>query len=136
MLNEERVKHMVKLADYETKGGKEELKISSYFKKDYISMNTMWTLLWMTVAYALVVVTIWLAVRDLVTVELNQIQVLSLVILIATIYLVLFVTYLVAARRYYKRKHARAYHRVKKFQENLMVLEKIYEKEDQDAETI
>lgn len=136
MLNEERVKHMIKLADYETKGGKEELKISSYFKKDYISMNTMWTLLWMTVAYALVVATVWLALRELVTIELNQIQVLSLVILIATIYLALFITYLVKARRYYKRKHARAYHRVKKFKENLMVLEKIYEKEDQDAETI
>lgn len=136
MLNEERVKHMIKLADYETKGGKEELKISSYFKKDYISMNTMWTLLWMTVAYALVVATVWLALRELVTIELNQIQVLSLVILIVTIYLALFITYLVKARRYYKRKHARAYHRVKKFKENLMVLEKIYEKEDQDAETI
>ena len=136
MLNEERVKHMIKLADYETKGGKEELKISSYFKKDYISMNTMWTLLWMTVAYGLVVLTVWLALRELVTVELSQIQVLSLIILIASIYLALFITYLVAARRYYKRKHARAYHRVKKFKENLMVLEKMYEKEDQDAETI
>ena len=136
MLNEERVKHMIKLADYETKGGKEELKISSYFKKDYISMNTMWTLLWMTVAYALVVLTVWLALRELVTVELSQIQVLSLIILIASIYLALFITYLVMARRYYKRKHARAYHRVKKFKENLIVLEKMYEKEDQDAETI
>ncbi len=136
MLNEERVKHMIKLADYETKGGKEELKISSYFKKDYIGMNTMWTLLWMTVAYGLVVLTVWLALRELVTVELNQIQVLSLIILIASIYLALFITYLVTARRYYKRKHARAYHRVKKFKENLMVLEKMYEKEDQDAETI
>ena len=136
MLNEERVKHMIKLADYETKGGKEELKISSYFKKDYISMNTMWTLLWMTVAYGLVVLTVWLALRELVTVELSQMQVLSLFILVATIYLALFITYLVTARRYYKRKHARAYHRVKKFKENLMVLEKMYEKEDQDAETI
>ena len=136
MLNEERVKHMIKLADYETKGGKEELKISSYFKKDYINMNTMWTLLWMTVAYGLVVLTVWLTLRELVTVELSQIQVLSLIILIASIYLALFITYLVTARRYYKRKHARAYHRVKKFKENLMVLEKMYEKEDQDAETI
>ena len=30
MLNEERVKHMIKLADYETKGGKEEQKITSF----------------------------------------------------------------------------------------------------------
>ena len=37
MLNEERVKHMVKLAFYETTDGKEELKAGSYYKKDYIN---------------------------------------------------------------------------------------------------
>ena len=104
MLNEERVKHMIKLADYETKGGKEEQKITSFYKKEYIGMNIMWTLLWMTVAYGLVVVTVWLALRDLVTVELTQIQVLSVVILIASIYIALFITYLIAAKRYYKKR--------------------------------
>ena len=136
MLNEERVKHMIKLADYETKGGSEEIKISSYYKKDYINMNTMWALLWMTVAYGLCIMTIWLAVRDLVTVEFTHIQVVSLIILIVGVYLVLFIVYLLWAKRVYKKKHARAYHRVKKFKENLMILEKMYEKEDQDAETV
>lgn len=136
MLNEERVKHMIKLADYETKGGKEEQRISSFYKKDYISINILWTLLWMTVAYGLVVLTVWLALRDLVTVELTQIHVLSLLILIANVYLVLFITYMIAAKRYYRRRYARAYHRVKKFKENLMILERMYEKEDQDAETV
>lgn len=136
MLNEERVKHMIKLADYETKGGKEEQKISSYYKKDYISMNIMWTLLWMTVAYGLVIGTVWLALRELVTVDLTRMQVLSLVILIASIYIALFITYMIAAKRYYKKRHARAYYRVKKFKENLMILEEMYEKEEQDAETV
>lgn len=136
MLNEERVKHMIKLADYETKGGNEEIKISSYFKKDYISINTMWTLLWMTIAYAFCVIAVWLSVRDLVTVEMTQSQIWSVFILIAGIYFMLFVVYTVIARRYYKKKHARAYHRVKKFKENLAVLERMYEKEDHDAETI
>ena len=136
MLNEERVKHMIKLADYETKGGNEDIKISSYFKKDYISMNTMITIIWMTIAYARCVVGIWLSVRDLVTVELTQVQTTSIVILIMGVYLMLFVMYIVIARRVYKKKHARAYHRVKKFKENLAILERMYEKEEHDAETI
>ena len=37
MLNERRVKHMVKLAMYENKEGREELKTSKFYKKDYIS---------------------------------------------------------------------------------------------------
>ena len=48
MLNEKRVKHMVKLASYEEKGGTEEIKISSYFRKDYVSFNVLVSLLWVT----------------------------------------------------------------------------------------
>ena len=136
MLNEERVKHMVKLADYETKRGNEEMKISSYFKKDYISMNTLASLVWMTIAYILCIVAIWLSVREFVTVELTEPQNLSLVVLIVGLDLVLFIMYMVIARRFYKKKHARAYHRMKRFKEDLAVLERMYEKEDHDAETI
>lgn len=136
MLNEERVKHMVKLADYESKGGSEEIKISSYFKKDYISSNTLWSILWMTMAYGFVMGAIWLAIRDMITIELTQAHKFSIFILIFGIYLALFVVYTIKVRRFYKRKHARAYHRVKKYKENLMILEGLYEKEDHDAETV
>lgn len=136
MLNEERVKHMIKLADYETKGGSEEIKISSYFKKDYIRMNTLWSLIWMTIAYALCVGGVWLLVQDLVTMELTKAQSLSVMILTGGIYFALFVVYTVISRRIYKKRHARAYFRVKKFSENLAILENMYEKEEHDAETI
>ena len=53
MLNEERVKHMVKLAFYETKHGNEELKTSSYYKKDYISFHVLWSVLLSVIAYIL-----------------------------------------------------------------------------------
>ena len=39
MLNEERVKLMVQLASYEQKEGKEDFKVSSYYKKDYVSFQ-------------------------------------------------------------------------------------------------
>ena len=39
MLNEERVKLMVQLASYEQKEGKEDFKVSSYYKKDYVSFH-------------------------------------------------------------------------------------------------
>ncbi len=134
MLNEERVKHMIRLADYEAKGGKEEIKISSHFKKDYIGLNTFLSVVWMTVAYVLFVGGIWLAIRDLITAEITKEQNLYLLILVTGIYLVFLVVYIIKARRFYKRKHARAYHRVKKFKKNLIILEEMYEKEDRDAE--
>ena len=39
MLNEERVKHMTKLAFYESKGGSEDLKVSFCYKKKYITLT-------------------------------------------------------------------------------------------------
>ena len=51
MLNEERVKHMVKLALFETKNGNEELKASSYYKKDYVSFHVLWSLILMSIAF-------------------------------------------------------------------------------------
>ena len=56
MLNEERVKHMTKLAFYESKGGSEDLKVSFRYKKDYIGVNVFWSALWMTIAYIALVV--------------------------------------------------------------------------------
>lgn len=136
MLNEERVKHMIRLADYEAKGGEEEIEISSHYKKDYINMNTMWTLLWMTIGYGLFVLMVWLALREVVTTELTKIQVWSVVILVLYVYLMLFILYMIVAKRYYKKKHAKAHFRVKKFKEDLMKLERMYEKEEQDAENV
>lgn len=136
MLNEERVKHMIRLADYEARGGEEEIEISSHYKKDYINMNTMWTLLWMTVGYGFLVFTVWLALREIVTAELTKIQVWSVVILVLYVYLMLFILYMIVAKRYYKKKHAKAHFRVKKFKEDLMKLERMYEKEEQNAENV
>ena len=65
MLNEKRVKHMVKLASYETKFGTEDLKVSTYFKNDYISLNLLFTFLWTTVSYALIIVLLGLTYMDL-----------------------------------------------------------------------
>lgn len=134
MLNEERVKHMVMLADYEAKGGSEDIKISSYFKKDYINSNTLWTILWVTIAYSFCVTGIWLMIRDNITVELTSVQKLSVFILIGSIYLAIAVVYVIKARRLYRKKHAKAYHRVKKYKGNLLILEGLYEKEDNDAQ--
>ena len=61
MLNENRVKHMVKLAMYEHKEGVQEIKTSSFYKKDYISFNMLWSIVWATIAYVILLVLIFIA---------------------------------------------------------------------------
>ncbi len=50
-----KVKLMTRMAMYESKQGKEDFKISSYYKKDYRSFHTIATIIWVTVGYAVAV---------------------------------------------------------------------------------
>lgn len=130
MLNEERVKHMTKLAFYETKGGSEDIKISFYHKKDYLRFHTFWSVFWMTVAYiALVVIFTLTFMRNLFETLVSR-ELIALLLSFVGIYFVLMIVYVRYVKRIYKRKHARAYHRVRKFKDELERLEQMYEKED------
>ena len=60
MLNEKRVKHMIKIASYEQKTGEEDQKINTYFKNDYVTMNVVISLLWVTVGYIAMVALVFL----------------------------------------------------------------------------
>ena len=130
MLNEERVKHMTKMAFYETKGGSDDLKTSSYFKKDYIGFNTFWSAFWMTIAYIILVSILWMTFMGGLLEMLSSKQMLAIVFSFLGIYFILLIAYIRYAKHIYKRKHAIAYHRVCRFKDELEQLEKLYEKED------
>ena len=136
MLNEERVKRMTKLALYETRGGSEELKISSYFKKDYISMNVLSSVIWLTIAYAVALALLGVSFMNILMENLTIQLLVAIVVISILLYVALLITYIVLTRKLYKKRHARAYHRVKKFKQDLVELESLYEKEDGDAEVI
>ena len=54
MLDKRKIRLMIKMASYEKQGAEEDLKISSYYKKDYVSMNVWATAIWFTIGYAIV----------------------------------------------------------------------------------
>lgn len=136
MLNEERVKHMVKLAFYETTGGKEELKVASYFKKDYISYNVLRSVIWMTIAYVTLIILLGMTYISALVEQASVAAVVVAGCAVVVIYIGLLITYILVSKKIYKKKHARAYHRVKKFKQDLIELEALYEKEDINGEII
>ena len=129
MLNEKRVKHMVELAMYENKDGAEEMKTSSYYKKDYISFNMLWSIIWMTIAYLIVAILFVVAKLQVILNELSLIMIIAMGGGIIGAYIVLLVVYIFVSRDFYKRKHARSYFRVKKFKEGLEILQDMYQEE-------
>ena len=130
MLNEERVKLMVQLASYEPKEGKEAFKVSSYYKKDYVSLHRLATMIWTTIGYAMVAGLIGIAYMDQVLEELTLVKAIILVAVILIIYVIVLVAYWIASGRFYQKKHSEARTRVKKYSHNLLVLNKLYEKEN------
>ena len=130
MLNEERVKHMTKLAFYEAKGGSEDLKVSFYYKKDYIGFQTFWSIFWMTIAFIALTALLVLSFMGNILEELSSGQLATIIFALLGIYLVLLIAYVRYARTISKKRHARAYHRVKRFKDELEQLEKMYEKEE------
>ena len=53
MLDEEKIRLMTKLAHYESEQGKEELKISRYYRSDYIGIGLLKNLLLISLGYIL-----------------------------------------------------------------------------------
>lgn len=129
MLDERKVKLMTKMALYEQKEGKEDFKVSAYYRKDYASVHTIYSILWMTVGYILLIVLIGFAAMDSLTANMT----LSVIVLltgsiIIGYFLVVFIGG-VASHQFYNNKHQEAISRVKKYNHHLIRLLKMYEKE-------
>ena len=105
MLNEKRVKHMVKLASYDTKYGSEDMKVSTYFKNDYISLNLLFTFLWTTISYAILAVLLGLSYMDLLLENLTLQKMIYIGVAVVGAYVVLLTVTLIIAGQYYKKKH-------------------------------
>lgn len=129
MLNEERVKLMVKLASYESKEGKEDSKISSYYKKDYVSINRWFTVLWTTVGYVLIVGLLSIGYMEQLMDTLTLPKLITLAVIVIGGYVLMVIVYCMVAGRYYEKKHVKARRRIKKYSHDLLVLGKVYEKE-------
>ena len=130
MLNEKRVKHMVKLASYEDKGGREEMKISSYFRKDYVSFNVLASLLWVTLGYISLVALLFFSMMGDMVENMSFRNGILLIGVVVAVYALLLLFYGVGAVRFYRKKYRAAKHGVKRYIRDLEILEKMYEREE------
>lgn len=129
MLDRRKVRLMTKMALYEQKEGKEDMKISAYYKKDYVSLNMIGTFIWTTIGYIclIVLVFIWGMTGWMEKLNLALIIMLAVVILLG--YLALLILTMTATSRICGRKHRNARMRMKRYNHGLLQLMKMYEKE-------
>lgn len=130
MLDERKVRLMTKLALYEQTQGKEDFKISEYYRKDYAGMHVFSSILWVTIGYVCLALLVVLAgLESLLDSMSNSLMVMMILIFIVG-YIGTVVIYAIISSHVYNQRHKEARMRVKKYNHNLTRLLRWYEKEN------
>lgn len=125
MLDKRKIRLMTRAAIYEKEYGEEDLKISSYYRKDYTSLNTWITLIWVTVGYFLLGGIIFLCYGESLIEGITITRLLIFAAIAVALYLALIIIYGIGAGSFYSKKHDRAKQRVKKYIRDITRLEKM-----------
>ena len=130
MLDQRKIELMTRLAFYEQTEGKKDFKVSEFYRKDYTSLHTICSVLWVTVGYLCVIgIVILMVLEDLLENMSNGVIVmLGGMILLG--YVALIIIYAIITSHIYDEKHKEARQRVKKYNHNLTRLLRMYEKEN------
>ena len=130
MLDKRKVEVMTRLAFYEQTEGKKDFKVSEFYRKDYTSLHTICSVLWVTVGYLCVIgIVILMVLEDLLENMSNGVIVmLGGMILLG--YVALIIIYAIITSHIYDEKHKEARQRVKKYNHDLTRLLRMYEKEN------
>ena len=129
MLNEKKIRLMTKLAMFEEKEGKKELKIDKFYKIDYIRSEIFKTILCTTIGYLLILLTILVykseyIMQRLTTLNYRRIALYTLVIYILLLVVYVMITTIISFLRYDAAKK-----KMKKYKKNLKTLRLFYKEE-------
>ena len=130
MIDKRKVRLMSRAAIYEKRYGEEDIRITGYYQKDYSSLNTWVTLIWMTAGFLLTAGLLFLAGGEQLLEGITLVKLLLLAAVILAVYLALLIIYGIGAGSFYKKKHIRAKQRMKKYMRDLSRLEKMNRKKE------
>ena len=130
MLDKRKIRLMTKAAVYEKEYGGEDFKITGYYKKDYASLNTWITLIWITAGYALFGGILFLCFGEALMEGITIMRLIFQAAVALALYLELVIMYGIGAGNFYSKKHIRAKQRVKKYLRDISRLEKMSEKKE------
>ena len=132
MLDKRKIRLMTRAAIYEKRHGEEDLKVSGYYKKDYTSLNTWITIIWITVGYAPSGGVLFLCYGDALLEGITIMRLFLYAAVALGAYLVLVIIYGIGAGNFYSKKHARAKQRVKRYMRDISRLEKMNNKKEKN----
>lgn len=130
MLNNDKIRVMTKLAIYESGKGKEDIKLSQYFKKDYIRLQTLNTVVFSTIGYGLILLLIGVYQSEYLIAEAVNLEYKSIGMYILGLYVMTLTVYILATIIGSTLKYDASRKKLAGYNRGLKHLSKIYEEEE------
>ena len=126
MLNNKKIRNMVKLATYENKEGKEDIKMSKYYKSDYVRYNILKTVVSVTVAYLLILLMTAVYYSEYLIQEAVKLDYRSIGIKALAVYILILTAYIIGSVFGYNLKYEKSRGRLARYYKRLRALSKQY----------
>jgi hypothetical protein len=135
MLNSDKIRLMTKLAVYESKEGREDIRLSKYFKTDYVRYQVIKSILSATLGYALILVLIILYKSEYIIKYAITMDYKTIGLYVLGFYLMIITIYGLASVVGYSIKYDLSRKKLARYFKLLKRLSKIYSEETSDSKT-
>lgn len=134
MVNNRKVRLMTKLAIYEKKEGKEDIKLSKYFRRDYVRLHLIYNIVAVTAGYLLVLALIGAYQMEYLIREAVRLDYIGIGKTILGIYIMVMTVYFMASLVGYSLYYDRSRKKLAKYFRMLRRLRSMYQEEDGEEE--
>lgn len=126
MINEERVIMMTRLASYEQGEGKKNVRIGSFFREDYVTVQILKAVICGTIAYAIVFALYIFYNFETFMADIYKTDLYALGKQVLSYYVIFIVAYAVLVAIVFNTKYSKARKKLKKYYNNLKKLNSLY----------
>lgn len=130
MLNIRKTRLMTKLALYETGEGKKDIKLSKYYKSDYVRLQILKSILAVTFGYLLILALIVMYKSEYLIKYAVSLDYKAILTTTVVVYIVLLTVYVVGTLIGYSIKYDLSRGQLAKYFRIMKVIQKIYKEED------
>ncbi len=130
MLNIRKTRLMTKLALYETGEGRRDIRLSKYYKTDYVRLQILKTVLAVTVGYILILLMVVLYKSEYLIAQAVNLDYRAIGVTVFVIYAVLLTVYIVGAIIGYSIQYDLSRGKLTRYFRILKIMKKIYREEE------
>lgn len=130
MVNEERLRHMIKISRFDTYDGKECRPMTQYARKDYISLQLLRSFVTGTICFGLMLGLWGVCSMQTLMEQINSMDIRAFLIRLLTFYVIFLLVYLAATYLVFYVKYTAGRRKVKRYYSSLKKVNQMYEREE------